>query len=130
MTHLIFYDGECGLCDAVVQWVLKKDKHKKFVFAPLQGETAKQWLPQPPEIDSVYLIQNFSDKMPKVYVKSQAAFKILWELGGIFSVPGLFSFLPPFLFDWGYDLVASHRKKWFPPISCVIPNKDNKRFLP
>lgn len=128
MTHLIFYDGECGLCDGVVQWVLRQDKHKLFIFAPLQGETAKKWLKQTPDIDSVYLIQNFNSK-PVAFIKSKAAFKILWLLGGFYALPGLLSFLPSSLFDWAYDIVARNRKKWFSPIACVIPGKDKNRFL-
>lgn len=42
--HLVFYDGECGLCDRVVQTLLKVDTHERFVFAPLQGKTAEKLL--------------------------------------------------------------------------------------
>src|SRR5690606_24969352 len=40
---IVFYDGECGVCNGFVQFILKNSIHIKF--APLQGESAKQKLP-------------------------------------------------------------------------------------
>lgn len=126
MKHLVFYDGSCGLCDATVQFILEHDKGNLFVFAPLGGETALKLLHLPPETDSVVLIENF-ETAPRTYTRSQAIFRILYALGGLYTIPGLFSFLPPALFDWGYRLVARHRHRWLQP-ACLI--KDDPKFLP
>lgn len=128
--HLVFYDGECGLCDAVVQFILKRDKEQIFVYAPLQGETAGQLLIPKPQEDTVILIENF-ETLPQRYIYSQAVFRILWLLGGWWALPGLLFFLPPVLFNWGYRLVAKYRKRLFPKTECVLPPPtDGKRFLP
>lgn len=126
MKHLVFYDGTCGLCDATVQFILNRDTHDLFVFAPLGGETAKKYLRVDPGLDSVVLIENYQTD-PKTYVQSQAIFKILYLLGGVYTLPGLLSFLSPFLFNWGYRFVARNRHKWFDPV-CLIRN--NPKFLP
>ncbi|HEY3227320.1 MAG TPA: DCC1-like thiol-disulfide oxidoreductase family protein, partial [Planctomycetota bacterium] len=39
--HLILYDGVCALCNALVRFVLPRDRKDRFRFAPLQGETAR-----------------------------------------------------------------------------------------
>lgn len=126
MKHLVFYDGACGLCDATVQFILKRDAHDLFVFAPLGGETAKKYLNTDPALDSVVLIENFKTD-PKTYVRSQAVFRILKALDGVYTIPGLLSYLPSTLFDFGYRFVAKNRHKWFDPV-CLARN--HPKFLP
>lgn len=133
--HLVFYDGECGFCDFIVQFIINQDSHELFDFAPLQGTTAAKMLKQlPPEIvnkDSLILIENYQSPDQQVYVLGKGALRISWLLGGIWAIPGILSFLPSFLYDWGYRLVAKNRKKLFKNASCVIPTKEKKdRFLP
>lgn len=129
--HLVFYDGNCGLCDHAVQFVLERDHQGFFAFAPLQGVTVKRYFSQPPEEDSLILIEDFNSENPKKYLFGKGAFRILWVLGGIWAVPGVINFLPSFLYDWGYRLVAKYRHKLFSKESCKIPlEKDKSRFLP
>lgn len=132
--HLVFYDGECGLCDQTVQVILKLDKHELFAFAPLQGSTAAQMLSSLPSelknVDSVVLIADYRTS-PKTYVMAQAVFRIFWLLGGKWMLLGWLSFLPPFLFNWAYRLVARYRHQLFSSDRCVLPPPNQKhRFLP
>ena len=133
--HLVFYDGECGLCDQIVQFLLKQDSQELFNFAPLQGTTAAKLLKQlPPEMknkDSLILIENYENADPQFYIYGKGAFRICWILGGGWMIPGLFSWLPSILYDWGYRLVANNRHKLFRNASCIIPSKEMQhRFLP
>ena len=41
---IVFYDGDCGLCNRFVLFLLKRDHRKVFRFAPLNGKMARQWL--------------------------------------------------------------------------------------
>ena len=129
--HLLFYDGSCGLCDHAVQFVLKRDSEGLFVFAPLQGTTAKNFFPTPPAEDSLILIEDYTSTSPKKYLFGKGAFRVLWLIGGVWSLPGLLNFLPPSLYDWGYRLVAKNRHKLFSQTNCKLPTaEDKKRFLP
>ena len=133
MKNLVFYDGTCGFCDHIVQLLLSLDKNKQFIFAPLQGETAAELLKDLPEEykneDSLVLIENYQEETRSYYVLGKAAFRIMWILGGILAIPGAVSFLPSFLYDWGYRLIAKNRHKLFSN-SCHIPTDDEKdRFL-
>jgi predicted DCC family thiol-disulfide oxidoreductase YuxK len=135
LNHLVFYDGNCGLCDQVVQTLLKVDTQEIFDFAPLQGLTAEQFISHlPPEqknVDSIILVENFRSQQPQVFVMSKAVFRICWLLGGPWILLGWLSFLPAFFFDWAYRLVARYRYRLFPHISCMIPQPNQKeRFLP
>lgn len=129
--HLVFYDGTCGLCDHAVQFILKADKKKIFVFAPLEGETAKKVLKESPEVDSLILVDDFGLPMQRTYIQSQAVWRICWLLGGEWALLGWLSFLPGFLFDWAYRIVARHRHRFFSSDVCILPDRSQKdRFLP
>lgn len=135
MKHLVFFDGECGLCDHVVQILLKIDRNKIFAFAPLQGKTAAMRLKNIPshvkQADSLILIENFESQNFSIYIYGQGALKILWLLGGFWSLLGVISFLPSFLYDWMYRLVARNRHYFFKKDKCQLPQKSEKeRFLP
>lgn len=135
LRHLVFYDGNCGLCDHVVQFVFTADKKHLFVFAPLQGETASKYLKNlSPEIrfsDSLILIENYQSPYPRVYILAKGALRIGWLLGWPWFLFGWLSFLPGWLFDWAYRFVASHRHRFFPSDTCFIPPANQKdRFLP
>ncbi len=130
--HLIFYDGECGLCDRAVWFVFSVDKKKQFFFAPLQGKTASYALKTVPATlrnkDSVILIENYGTPEAQIYFLGKAALRILWLLGDGWSLVGAFSFLPGWLYDWAYRIVARNRHKI--QGSCFIPPKDSQnRFL-
>lgn len=134
-NDLVFYDGECGLCDHVVQLLLKVDRHKRFVFAPLQGSTAaillKDMSEEVKNADSLIFIENFQSDDRKVYIYGRGAFRIAWLLGGFWRLIGWISFLPPILYNWGYYFVARHRHQFFRQNVCTLPNPDEKnRFLP
>lgn len=127
--HLVFYDGSCGLCDHAVQFVLKHDQQGLFVFAPLQGLTAERLLKTKPEADSLILIENYQAGDAQTYILGKGAFRILWQLGGIWAIPGAISFLPAFLYDWGYRLIAKNRHRIFPE-TCTLPKSEYKdRFF-
>lgn len=133
--HLVFYDGSCGLCDHVVQFLLKHDHKGIFLFAPLQGSTALSTIQKLPEeykrLDSLILLENYQSDHQESYVLGQGAFRILWLLGGPWKLLGWISYLPPILYNWGYRLVASNRHHFFSAEKCILPDEKNKnRFLP
>ncbi len=133
--HLVFYDGQCGFCDRVVQWVIKQDKNRIFLFAPLQGKTAQKVLgiltPDQKQLDTLILIENYATPEQQIALLGKGALRICWLLGGIWRVLGALSFLPALLYDWGYRLVARNRHLFFKNDACVIPTAEEaERFLP
>jgi predicted DCC family thiol-disulfide oxidoreductase YuxK len=121
---ILFYDGECGLCDAAVQLLLKIDRKKRFHFAPLQGKTAKKVLIPPPTRDSLVLWEPQRRSM-----EGSAVLRILWLLGGGWALIGWMYWLPSLPFDGLYRLIAKNRHRFFqPPPFCDLPPRDG-RFL-
>ena len=128
---VILFDGVCNFCNSSVNFVIDRDKHKKFLFAALQSEAGKQLLQQynipfKENPDSVVLIQN-----NKAYQKSSAALQIAKGLGGLWMVPYTFIIIPPFIRDFFYDIIARYRYKLFGKKDrCRMPDPEIKtRFL-
>ena len=109
---VILYDGECGLCDKWVQFVLKHDLRALFRFAPLQSQRGKDLLTaagsEPSDLSSMILI---IDK--KAYVRSTGPLMILRQLGGVWSLLGIFGLVPTPIRDLVYATVAANRYRWF-----------------
>ena len=59
---IILYDGVCGLCNRLNQFVLKRDRDDRFRFAALQSEFAGRVLQRhginPQILDTMYLLLN------------------------------------------------------------------------
>ena len=132
MKHVIFYDGECPLCNRAVRFILSADRKHRFYFAPLQGKTAEKKLShfflKNPELDTLVLLQDFETRDEKLLIEGKGALRILWLLGGKYAWAGWLSFLPSLLFDSFYRLIARNRFKLF---SGHIPiTQPSNRFLP
>lgn len=42
--HIVFFDGDCGVCNFWVQWILERDTKDKFLFASLQSKYGQKFL--------------------------------------------------------------------------------------
>jgi predicted DCC family thiol-disulfide oxidoreductase YuxK len=126
--QIIFFDGVCNLCNAFVDFLVRRDAEHLFDFAPLQGSNAKQLLPArfPEKLSSVVLWSQ-----GEVHEKSDAALMVLQQLGGLWGALRVFWVLPKGLRDWGYDLVARNRYALFGKReTCRLPTPEERaRFL-
>lgn len=128
---IILFDGVCNLCDASVQYIIKKDEKDLFRFVAIQSELGQELLIKIgvdwSKIDSIILYESGK----AYYYKAEAALKIAKYLGGVLSVLAVFSFLPKSLTNMVYDYIARNRYKWYgKKESCMIPTLNLKaKFL-
>ena len=133
-VHLVLYDGVCGLCNAICQFILARDRRGVFAFASLQSATGKTWLERfnrPVDaLDTFYLIKDYL-AAPVILEKSNAALAVAADLGAPWSWAAVCRVLPRALRDAVYDFVARHRYRWFGRYdACLIPTADQRaRFL-
>ena len=120
---IIFYDGHCNLCNGFVNAIIKLDKKNIFLFAPLNGNHAKNLLKKNniknTTVDSVVLFNNNS-----ISYKSKAVIEILISLGGIYRFLVITKIIPRAILDWLYNIVAKNRYSWFGKQNhCMVPDK-------
>lgn len=137
MKHpIVFYDGVCGLCNRLVQFLLKHDKHDRLRFAALQSEFASKVLGRhgidPTDLDTMHLAVNFDEPNEGVLNRSTAILRAARELGGVWSVLGsLGMILPRPIRDFFYGQVAKNRYRMFGKFdTCMLPTPSQRaKFL-
>ncbi len=128
---VVYFDGICNLCDRSVKFIIRNDKKREFLFAPLQSSAGSKVLGKlgfnsKNEPNSVIL-----EFKGKYYFRSAAALNILRLLGGIKSFAYVLIIVPPFIRDFFYNIISRNRYKWFGKSdACMIPTPELKaRFL-
>jgi predicted DCC family thiol-disulfide oxidoreductase YuxK len=125
---IIFYDGDCGLCNRSVQFVLKHERCSEISFSALQSDFAKTFFDEH-QLPSADFSTFYFYKDNHLYQKSKAAFKVISYLKWYWRPLRIFSLLPVKLTDSVYNFIAKRRKK-IGGTFCVIPSEGNRnRFI-
>jgi len=133
--HVVLYDGDCGLCHRTVQWILAADPRGLFHFAPLQGATAAALRIRHPglpgDLDTVLYVDR-STGAERVFVRSEAIFRVCDRLGRRPAWLGAARRLPRWLTDLAYRAVARSRHHLSRTLApCPLPPPEARaRFLP
>ncbi len=134
-SHLILYDGMCGLCGRMASFVLRHDPGGVFQFASLQGEFGRALLKRygrdPDVLETFYVLSDFQSPSPALLTRANASLFLLKRIGGPWRALGILGILPHRILDWGYDLIARNRYRLFGRYeSCFVPDAEYRdRFL-
>ena len=125
--NIIFFDGICELCDWFVNFVFKRDSKKQFLYASLQGETAKTYL-KPEDIQNLQSIIFFNEGA--ILQESPALKAIMKKLYPRWAF--LLTLFPNFIFNLFYRLIAKRRYALFGKKNKLYQAKSEqqKYFLP
>lgn len=133
---IILYDGVCGLCNRLVQFLLKRDKDGRLRFASLQSEFAAKVLLRhgidPKDLDTLHVIENYEQTDERVLQRSDAILRAGRELRGFWSVSAAVAqVIPRPLRDLVYRFVARNRYRVFGRYeTCMLPEPNQRnRFL-
>ena len=132
---ILLYDGICGLCNRLVQFLLKRDTNDRLRFASLQSEIAKKLLrpygADPQDLDTVYVVKDHGRAEETLLARSDAVLYLLEELGGVWKLAVVGRLLPRPLRDAIYKFVARNRYSVFGKYeSCLLPEpKQRAKFL-
>ena len=127
-SHLVLYDGSCGFCNRSVQFILKNEESNTLFFAAIQSETAQKLFLSmsitSPDLNTFYFYTN-----GVLYERSSAAIQVSKFLKKPYRFIGFFSWVPTFLRDGIYRIIAKNRHRLAKEY-CYIPQKEQKeRFL-
>lgn len=119
--HIVFFDGDCGVCNFWVQWILERDKKDQFMFASLQSGFGQKFLSERGLDTNVFNTMYLWKPNQYYLIKSQAVLKIANILGGIYKVGSLFGKLMfPAVSNKVYDLISRNRMK-LANQKCYLP---------
>ena len=124
--HLVLYDGVCGLCNRLLQFLLAHDHRAVFNFAPLQSSTGQTMVERfggdPGDLNSFYVVADYRTPAIRAFTKSRAAIFVARELGWPWKSLSAAGFLATAALDLIYDLVARNRCRIFGRSEkCLVP---------
>jgi predicted DCC family thiol-disulfide oxidoreductase YuxK len=123
--QVIFYDGVCGLCEKFIDFVIRYDSKRKFMYAPLQGKTAQKLSIGLETSNSVLLWQD-----GQIKDQSNAAIHIICQLKWWFKPTKVFLLVPVCIRNWVYTFIAKNRYKWFGKHEqCRIPTQEERSYF-
>jgi predicted DCC family thiol-disulfide oxidoreductase YuxK len=132
---VVFFDGVCGFCDRLVQFVLAHDKADRFRFAALQSPYAAAILGRhgkiPTKLDTFYLVVDAGTPEERVLERARAGLRVLEMLGGIYRLAVVLRVFPTPLLNVGYDAIARVRYRLFGKLDvCRVPTAEERaKFL-
>lgn len=133
---IVLYDGVCGLCNRLVQFLLKHDSDGRLLFASLQSEFAERVLTRhgidPSDLDTVQVVLDYDQPEERVLGRSDAILRAGEELGKPWSILATSArIVPRALRDMIYRLVARNRYRVFGKYeTCMLPDPEQRhRFL-
>lgn len=131
----MLYDGICGLCNGLNQFLLKRDTEDRLRFASLQSNFSSVVLKRhgadSEDLDTLYVVLNHERPDELVLSRSDAIVYLGGQLGGIWRLSQAGRLLPKFFRDAMYNLVASNRYRLFGKHdSCMMPDPQHRdKFL-
>ncbi|MDF1695513.1 MAG: DCC1-like thiol-disulfide oxidoreductase family protein [Saprospiraceae bacterium] len=123
---IVIYDGICGFCNASLQFILKQGPSKKLRFVAFQSEVGHQVrsaMQIEEDMDSIIVVENGA-----YYKKSKAIFHILDHIKSNWKYLKIFRFIPTFISDFFYSIIAKYRYK-IQKNECPIPTPEERELF-
>lgn len=119
---VLFFDGECGLCNRLVRLLLRLDRRRHLRFAPLQGPAAQAYLKAhglpTVDFDTLTFVPDWNQReQPAFLLRTAGVVAALRTTGNGFAgvVAALLAIVPDTIRDAVYRLVARIRYRLFGP---------------
>ena len=135
---VLFFDGECGLCQRLVGLLLRLDRQGRLHFAPLQGTAAQGYLRThglpTKDFDTLIFVPEWARRdRPEHQVRTTGVIGALRSIGGTRAraLAAVLAVFPAALRDGGYKQVARWRYRIFGPWRPHRPGRaeSGARFL-
>ena len=133
--HLVLYDGVCGLCSRLLQFLLTHDRRGVFAFASLQSAIGRAVVEElggdPNEPPSFYVLAHYRTRHRRILARSQAALFVAGQLGWPWKAGRIAGILPTALLDRAYNAIARNRYRVFGRFDqCLVPRSEFRgRFI-
>ena len=128
---ILLYDGSCGVCSEMVQWVLAHERSHSLRFAPLEsavGEELRACAGVGADVDSVVWAELREGRV-HTETRSSAALRVVDYIGGPWRWLTLLRVVPTFIRDAGYRAFAKLRYR-LRAQACLVPTANERaRFL-
>ena len=119
---VLFFDGECGLCNRLVRFLLRMDRAARLRFARLQGVTAQGYLRAhglpTVDFDTLVFVPDWSQRdRPQHLLRTAGVIAALRAIDGRWArtLATFIGVFPPVVRDAAYRFVGRWRYRIFGP---------------
>ncbi len=135
---VLFFDGECGLCNRIVRFLLRIDSSGRLRFAPLQSVAAQAYLRRHGlplvDFDTLIFVPDWSRREePDFQLRTAGVISALraTDRTGAHLLASVLSVFPSPLRDMGYRMTARWRYRIFGPwkVRPFARSEWSRRFL-
>jgi predicted DCC family thiol-disulfide oxidoreductase YuxK len=130
IVPIVLFDGVCKFCNASVNFLIDHDSKGVLRFAAVQSPVGQSLLKKfglpSNRFDTMVLVEG-----ERCSVRSTGVLRIATYLDGWWWLAAGLLFVPAFLRDWVYRILASNRYRWFGTLdACRVPEPEiRQRFL-
>jgi predicted DCC family thiol-disulfide oxidoreductase YuxK len=134
---VLLFDGECGLCNRVVRFLLRMDRRGRLWFSPLQGPLGQAYLKAhglpTQDFSTIVFVPDWAKRdRPEFRLSADGIAAALLACGGWGSFFGrVVAFAPRRCSESSYKFIARLRHRMFGPWrDCPLPKPEwAKRFI-
>jgi predicted DCC family thiol-disulfide oxidoreductase YuxK len=128
--RVILFDGECVLCSNGAQILIRVDRKVRFKLGTIQSPEGKRllsWHDLSADSPDTFILSEGS----RLYVRSSAYIRILWQLGFPYQFLGAILWLiPKPIRDMAYNWLARNRFRLFGRrTSCMVLTPEQAAHL-
>lgn len=129
--HLVLIDGDCGLCQAAMHFVVRADPQRAFGFAPLASDLAAEVLRDRRKADggwgTMYVAADRGTPRERLLARSDAVLFVAGRLQWPWKVARVLRWLPRRLRDACYDWLAANRHRFGAGTgTCGLPDRSGR----
>ncbi len=122
-TTILFFDGDCSLCNKTVQFIIKHEKkvEEPILFCSLQSAFARKILKKYHyDFNQLSTLVLLIDE--NIFYKSNAVINVSTYLKAPYKWCIVFRIVPGFIRDGIYNYIAKNRKKLVKTPFCYMPS--------
>lgn len=128
---VVLYDGVCGMCNRLVQFLLRRDRDDRLRFAPLQSDLGRALVERhggdPDEVSTMYLVSKLGTDDERAHRRGPAAVRAIAALGGGWRLFGVLRIVPALVLNLGYSIVAKLRYRISGRLgACPVPSAESR----
>ena len=126
-NKIILFDGQCKLCNAWCNFIIKHDYELRFKLSSVQSDKGQAILSY-----LNYPTDNFKTMLyvakDGCFTQSDAVLEVISQLGWPWRAIKITRFIPKRLRDWMYDRIAINRYRLFGKYDyCRIPESRHQQ---
>ncbi len=126
---VLFFDGECNLCNSTIDFVIRRDRKRNFRYAALGSAVADSLLPD--DLPEKHNLESFILLVEgKTYVRSEASLRVATWLPFPWNLCRLLLLIPSVLRDPVYRFVSRRRYEMFGKrATCRVPSPEERELF-